>query len=88
MTYLLPADNFKDYTFNQMDLVYVGPIVKTLVYTKQKTDEQDVFSFMKNFNFPDLKVIKKSLTKSKQYSQKQINEILSGLKTLPEYNCA
>jgi len=88
MTYLLPADNFNDYTFNQMDLADIGPIVKTLVYTKQKNDERDIFSFMKDFNFPDLKVIKKSLTKSKQYSQKQVAEILSGLGTLPEYNRA
>ena len=39
---------------------------------------------MDTFVFPDLKKVKSSLQKSK-YSEERINEIITGLKTLPEY---
>lgn len=83
MTYAWMINNLEDCTYNDMNLMKsIGFAVAASV------EKPDVFYFMENFNFPDLKVVKKSLTKSKQYSQKQISEILSGLKTLPEYNRA
>lgn len=47
--------------------------------------EEDLLSFMDSFDFPDLEELKQSLTKSGEYEPKQIEEIIVGLKTLPEY---
>lgn len=44
----------------------------------------EALSFMETFSFPDLKGIKSSLKKAK-YSTEEVNEIILGLKTLPEY---
>lgn len=48
-------------------------------------EELDMFSFMGNFDFPDLEELKNSLTKSGKYKKLEIEEIIAGLKTLPEY---
>lgn len=57
-------------------------------FTTGHTDifKDDSISFMDTFVFPDLEKVKTSLEKSK-YSKKEINEIVTGLKTLIEHKC-
>lgn len=52
---------------------------------EEKQSEEDLLSFMESFDFPDLAQLKISLKNSGLYTQEQINEIISGLATLPEY---
>lgn len=47
--------------------------------------EEDLLSFMEPFEFPDLDQLKASLSKSKVYTKKHIDELVAGFKTLPEY---
>lgn len=50
------------------------------------TEEQDVLSFMEPFDFPNLEELKLSLAQSGHYTEKQIEEIIAGISTLPHYN--
>lgn len=52
----------------------------------EEPQQEDMLAFMDNFNFPSLYKLKKSLKASGQYTKKQIDEIIAGLSTLPEYN--
>lgn len=47
--------------------------------------EKDTLDFMKIFDFPPLDQVKKSLLKSNIYEKEQIDELVSGLATLSEY---
>lgn len=47
-------------------------------------NDSGILSFMETFSFPNLKKMTVSLKKAK-YSTEEIKEIISGLKTLPEY---
>lgn len=82
MTYTLPITPFK-ITRDDVDLS-TGSDAIASGFTD--TFEIDAVSFIETFVFPDLKKVKSSLQKSK-YSEEQINEIIVGLKTLPEYKC-
>ena len=53
----------------------------TLGYTDAETDE---LSFMETFSSPILSEVEKNLNES-NYSVEQVSEIITGLKTLPEY---
>lgn len=46
---------------------------------------EDMLAFMETFNFPKLSILRKSLKASGHYTKKQIDEIVVGLKDLPEY---
>ncbi|MBU0998115.1 hypothetical protein KJ570_01080 [Patescibacteria group bacterium] len=48
------------------------------------SNDGEALLFMETFSFPNLKKMKASLKKEK-YSTEEINEIILGLKTLPEY---
>lgn len=52
---------------------------------EEEKAEEDLLSFMESFDFPDLVQLKISLKDSGLYTREQINEIISGLATLPEY---
>ena len=52
----------------------------------EESQEEDMLAFMEPFNFPNLSKLKDSLKASGQYTKKQIDEIIAGLSTLPEYN--
>lgn len=56
--------------------------VKSIV---SRTTTEDKLSFMETFDFPDLNQLKISLIDSGSYTSKQVDEILAGLSTLPEY---
>ena len=60
---------------------YEGSVTKSYPQKKQR----DVLSFMGTFTFPKIEDFKKSLTKTKKYTKKQISEIIEGLQDLPEY---
>lgn len=47
--------------------------------------EEDLLAFMETFDFPDLQELRQSLANSGEYKPEQVEEIISGLKTLPEY---
>ena len=47
--------------------------------------EEDLLAFMETFDFPPLEDLRQSLTDSGEYKPEQVEEIISGLKTLPEY---
>jgi len=89
MTYTLSYYDYFDYTHQKMDSMKdIENIVTASTQDISKLGAEDTLSFMDTFNFPGLDSIKLSLTKSGQYTLEQIEEILSGLKTLPEYNRA
>lgn len=48
-------------------------------------EEKDLLAFMGDFTFPNLNQLKTSLQKS-GYKKSEIEEIIAGLKTLPEYS--
>jgi len=80
--------------------VYTVPVVigstrkevnfmKTLtavVFGFTELQSEDKLSFMDVFTFPNLNKIRSDLKKA-GYGKEKINEIISGLKTLPEYGC-
>ena len=80
MTYTLPI-TYTKITRTEVD---IGASSESVVSGFTDTFEVDALSFMETFTLPDLKEVKTSLKKSK-YSEEQTNEIISGLKTLPEY---
>lgn len=45
----------------------------------------DNLSFMESFDFPELIQLKVSLDNCGNYTRKQVDEIIAGLSTLPEY---
>lgn len=47
--------------------------------------EEDLLFFMETFDFPNLQDLRQSLIDSGEYKPEQVEEIISGLKTLPEY---
>lgn len=47
--------------------------------------EIDNLSFMGTFKFPKIEEMRSTLQQSGEYTTKQIEEIIAGLKTLPEY---
>lgn len=49
-------------------------------------DNIDYLSFMESFDFPQLSKLKPSLISSGEYTQEQVDEIIVGLSTLPEYH--
>lgn len=49
-------------------------------------DNVDYLSFMESFDFPQLNKLKSSLVSSGEYTQEQVEEIIAGLSTLPEYH--
>lgn len=51
----------------------------------EEPQQVDMLSFMETFNFPSLSILIKSLKASGRYAKEQINEIVMGLKDLPEY---
>ena len=51
----------------------------------EESQEEDMLTFMETFNFPSLSSLRSSLKASGQYTKKQIDEIVAGLKDLPEY---
>lgn len=76
MTYAAPIS-----TYNKVD-IFNGIIVTSAEVVGANNEE--VLSFMETFSFPNLKNIKASLKKA-NYSTEEVTEIISGLKTLPEY---
>lgn len=56
---------------------------KKLVVTDENIDS---LSFMESFDAPPLSEVRASLTSSGNYTQEQVEEIVAGLSTLPEYN--
>lgn len=61
--------------------------VKSVVWKSFIEEEQseDILSFMENFDFPNLDDLKTSLIESGKYKKSEVEEIVAGLKTLPEY---
>lgn len=49
-------------------------------------EDMDSLSFMESFDAPPLSEVRASLTSSGNYTQEQVEEIVAGLSTLPEYN--
>jgi hypothetical protein len=50
------------------------------------TEDNDTLNFMETFTFPGLAEIESDLEASGEYTGKQIKRLISGLKTMPEYN--
>lgn len=66
----------------------VGKEVKNRVEWKnlaEERQEEDLLFFMETFDFPNLQDLKQSLIDSGEYKPEQVEEIILGLKTLPEY---
>lgn len=80
MTYTLPLPHIRT-TRTEVNL---GADVKLVVSGFTDAFDIDTLSYMETFTFPDLKKVGVSLQNSK-YSEKQIEEVIAGLKTLPEY---
>ncbi len=57
-----------------------------VVTTSIAKSEKDKLSFMEKFDAPKLSEVRVSLNKSGNYTQDQVEEIIAGLSTLPEYN--
>lgn len=51
----------------------------------EEEKKENLLYFMESFDFPDLEELKTSLVKSGEYKKSEIEEIIAGLKTLPEY---
>lgn len=51
----------------------------------EEPQEEDMLAFMETFNFPSLSTVRRSLKASGRYTKEQIDEIVAGLKDLPEY---
>lgn len=51
----------------------------------EETNEEDLLSFMGSFDFPDLDNLKTTLIQTGKYKKIEVEEIIKGLKTLPEY---
>lgn len=82
MTYLMPIGDLWGYKPTHKSTV--GSAVP--VSTALSNDERDLLSFMEEFTFPNLGDVEQSLTDTGEYTKTEIAEIVSGLKTLPEYN--
>lgn len=52
---------------------------------EEERHEEDLLEFMETFKFPSLDSLKNSLKASGEYTENQIDEIIYGLKNLPEY---
>lgn len=52
---------------------------------REELQKEDMLSFMETFNFPSLSNLRSSLKASGQYTKEQLDEIVAGLKDLPEY---
>lgn len=83
--------NLQPYADNQ---IYKGEILdkreKNIVIQgwrnlNEEKQEEDLLFFMETFDFPNLQELRQSLTDSGEYKPEQVEEIISGLKTLPEY---
>ncbi len=61
------------------------PVVKIEWSGLFEIAQEDLLSSMERFDYPDLKELKKSLLKDGIYPLETINEIISGLATLPGY---
>ena len=63
-----------------LEFVYINPPGFT------ELQSEDKLSFMDVFTFPNLEKVHSDLKKA-GYKEEKISEIISGLKTLPEYSC-
>lgn len=83
--------NLQPYADNQIsEWAILDKRIKNVVIKEWKNldgerQEEDLLFFMETFDFPDLQELRQSLTDSGEYKPEQIEEIISGLKTLPEY---
>lgn len=53
--------------------------------TKETEEQVDKLYFMETFDFPGLGELKTSLLESKELTPEQVEKVISGLATLPEY---
>lgn len=90
MTYTFPYYDYLESTQKEMNLMkyYIEHIITASTQDISILKEVGMLSFMDTFTYPDLSNIQSSLTQSGEYTPEQIEEILAGLKTLPEYNRA
>ncbi len=84
MTYTIPYEELIESTQENYNLIDQFPYSAKVGYVSAMPN--DKYSFMETFTFPDLNQIEHSLTASGKYSKKLVREIISGLKTLPEYD--
>ena len=72
---------------NLLDEELVKNIKRNIVWVdfSEETQKEDMLSFMETFNFPSLSTLRSSLKASGQYTKEQIDEIVAGLRDLPEY---
>lgn len=82
--------NLQPYADNQIsEWEILDKRVKNVVIEWKNLDgerqEEDLLFFMETFDFPNLQELRQSLTDSGEYKPEQVEEIISGLKTLPEY---
>ena len=54
--------------------------------TKEMEEQLDKLYFMEAFDFPDLGELRASLLGSKELPSEQVEKVISGLATLPEYS--
>lgn len=81
-SYTVPI-NIAESTTKRFDYLEWG---KNIISTIISVDQTDHLSFMESFDFPELNELKTSLTNSGHYAPKQVDEIIEGLSTLPEYS--
>jgi len=75
---------FTDSSTTRVDINIIGWI-KNNFGGIVSTADIDNLSFMGTFKFPKIEKMKISLQQSGEYTSEQIEEIIAGLKTLPEY---
>ena len=66
-------------------LKQLSPLPKWTFVWKNLMTEVDELAFMTTFTFPKLDELRASLKASGVYSDEQLDRIMSGLETLPEY---
>jgi len=81
MTYTIPVA--VDSTRKEVNFIKT---LTAVVSGFTELQSEDKLSFMDVFTFPNLKKVRSDL-KEAGYKEEKIDEIISGLKTLPEYSC-